>query len=177
VVAAKKQLADGLRVITCDADTNAMCSVVHKVKNLVMYFDPDDTFGGVALDDMVVNPVSELPKVISPMKVQVLDQRAEKLPVFYRDLRKNDDTDSIHGEVNASGSDEDNEDPDYFTDTDNDVEEGDDDLFDNIIDDDGDQLAKMTKAKKARGSRLKGERVVVTVDDTDDLSSEDDQVL
>uniref|UniRef100_K3Y2L8 Uncharacterized protein n=1 Tax=Setaria italica TaxID=4555 RepID=K3Y2L8_SETIT len=38
-----KEFADGLRFIHGDADTNAMCSVVGRIKNLVVYFDHDDS--------------------------------------------------------------------------------------------------------------------------------------
>ena len=34
-----KDLSDGLRIIIGDADTNVMCSVVDRIKNLVVYFD------------------------------------------------------------------------------------------------------------------------------------------
>jgi hypothetical protein len=41
-----KDLADGLRLVTNDSDTNAMRSVVGRVKTLVMYIDHQDTLGG-----------------------------------------------------------------------------------------------------------------------------------
>lgn len=37
-----KDIADGLRVIISDTNTNVMASVVDKCKNLVVYFDQDD---------------------------------------------------------------------------------------------------------------------------------------
>ena len=48
-----KTLADGLRIIAQDKDTNIMTSIVTKVKNLVMYFDHDDIAGGINWDDIV----------------------------------------------------------------------------------------------------------------------------
>ena len=48
-----KTLADGLRIIAQDKDTNIMASIVTKVKNLVMYFDHDDIAGGINWDDIV----------------------------------------------------------------------------------------------------------------------------
>jgi hypothetical protein len=40
-----KELADGLRIVTNDLDTNAIASVVGKVKTLVVYIDHDESFG------------------------------------------------------------------------------------------------------------------------------------
>ena len=40
-----KELADGLRIVSNDSDTNAMRSVVGRVKNLAMYIDHDESLG------------------------------------------------------------------------------------------------------------------------------------
>jgi hypothetical protein len=38
-----KDLANGLRIILTDGDTNVMCSVVDRLKNLPVYTDHEDT--------------------------------------------------------------------------------------------------------------------------------------
>lgn len=85
----RKTLEDGLRIICTDADTNAMCSVVDRVQNLVLYADHEGILANVHWDDLVVNPIFELPKVISPVKVtHVAKEHGERIPEFYKEVEK-----------------------------------------------------------------------------------------
>ena len=64
-----------------------MCSVVDKIKALVVYLDNEDIFVCVNWDDIVANLVCELPKVIGHVKVVTIEkQQGEKLPNFYTSL-------------------------------------------------------------------------------------------
>lgn len=166
-----KELVDGLRIMLTDSDTNAMCSVVDKVKTLVLYFDHEDILGGFSWDDVVLNPVTELPKVMSPVKVVHMEKRAEKLPTFYSDLRKETPAADIVCDV-----EEDSNDPDYFVDSDNEVDDGDYDLFEEDIADGVDKAQQIAKAKKARGSRFKLDKAKEVFEDQSDISSEGEEL-
>ena len=84
-----KELADGLRIILTEGDTNVMCSVVDRLKNMPVYIDHEDTLARISRDDVVSNPISQLPKVFSPAKVQHIEvQQSERLPNFYKDRKK-----------------------------------------------------------------------------------------
>ncbi|RCV25504.1 hypothetical protein SETIT_5G172200v2 [Setaria italica] len=131
---------NSLRVIAGDHGTNVMASVVVKHKNLVVYVDHDDNIGGLSRDDIVTNLVIELPKVFSPKYVSVLEKKqGEKLPVFYTNLenktvRQNMNVTSDADELSGS-EDNDIEDED-FVDSDNEIEDGDDELFEDNVDGD-----------------------------------------
>ncbi|EEC80683.1 hypothetical protein OsI_23107 [Oryza sativa Indica Group] len=154
-----KTLEDGLRVISTRADFEVMKSVVHKVKNFIIYFDQGDTIAGVDWDDVVANPISELPRVLSPRKMPTADR---KVP------NKQDDSDS-------DGSLEDDTD---FVDSDYDISDADDDLYVDNVDMGVEDLSdcKAKSWKKAKGSQLKRKEIVVRNSDGEEVSTDDEDL-
>ena len=160
-----KNIWDGLRIISNDGDTEVMRQFAGKMKNFVLYIDHH--YQGLPPEDIVMNPVSDLPKVLSPRKVQHVDKiPGERLPDIYKDLPKADeicevdlDDGGSEGEFYwGSGSDDSEEDPDCV-DSGNEVEDGDDDLFmDNVVEP---AIRTVKKSKKAAGSRSQNSMVVV----------------
>lgn len=159
----EKTLADGLRVIASDHDTRVMAAVAAKIRTLIVYVDHEDKIGEVDWDDVVANPVVELPKVISPRKVEFVPRKAgEKLPVFYSKLKTREEDE---GDVTESNDSE----KDNFIDSDNEIVGGDEDLAE-------DNVTEWIKNKKSKGSRLRTfecSRPEQTVDD----SESDEDVL
>ena len=142
-----KTLADGLRLILSDTDTNVMAACALDVENLVVYFDHEDLYGSVNWDDVVPNLVSELPKVISPCKVQFAEKnRTEKLPIFYINL------DNIRVDQDVDNETESGSKDDELWDSDNEIEEGDADLFEDLV---YSHVNVIKDNKKAKGSILK----------------------
>jgi hypothetical protein len=156
-----KDLNDRLRVIASDEDTNVMVNVAQKVTNLVVYVDHTDCVNNVDWDDVVCNPVNELPKVLSPHKVIHVDKNlVEKLPVFYTDLKKGRVEQSAENQEPVEEPEYEEEEQDFF-DSDYDISDGDEDLFEDEV-----HLNVPVKKgnKKAKGSQLKA--VEVTKNDT-----------
>ena len=59
-------MANGLRLVFEDSDTLVMVSLLHRVKNFVVYLVHENNLDSLNWDDVVANPVNTLPKVISP---------------------------------------------------------------------------------------------------------------
>ena len=178
-----KEIADGLRIIVSDSDTNVMAAVVDRFKNLVVYFDHNDSISGFEWDDIIANPVANLPKVISPTKVKhVPKQDGEKLPSFYTEMRFSTREEHINTEQGSStsgreeqvediiesdgGTDDNDSEDEEFHDSDYELDDGDDDLFvnnvdDNVVDQGVLQGQKISKGKKAKDNRIKGVEAIL----------------
>ncbi|CAN6237377.1 unnamed protein product [Urochloa humidicola] len=153
-----KTLADGLRIVSTDGDTNVMVSVVDRFKNLVIYLDHDNTIAGMLWDDIVANPMATLPKVLSPSKVTIIPKKVgEKLPDFYSNLKSSVEVEEVEAEAISDNEDDSDDDPD-FMDTDNEIEDGDDDLFVDNVDAEVIEGSDRKKWKKATGSNLRGQQ-------------------
>lgn len=157
-----RDLSDGLRIIASDGNTNVMASVVDRVKNLIVYIDHEDIIANANFEDIVAEPKAQLPKVLSPVKViHVEEKQGEELPEFYKNLGK---------ETNYQG-DTDNEVDDQFVDGDNDIDDGDDDLF---VEGGVEQVT--TKTKKAKGSRSRGD-IQGSSNHTDEDTTTDEELV
>ncbi|CAO2169129.1 unnamed protein product [Urochloa humidicola] len=137
-----------------------MMAVSHKYKNFVLYVDHDDNVVGLDWDDIVVNPIGSLPKVMSPKKwSNVAD--AEIIDVDQRSGTKGSDIDS---------------DPEFF-DSDYEIDDDDDLFVDNVdeqvVDEGVVKGAKIGKGKKARGNRLKEKEIL---ESDEELSTDEDDL-
>lgn len=118
-----KNLCDGLRIIESDDDTLVMKQVVGRVNDFVVYIDQYNQIGdSISWNDVVLNPLTELPNVESLVK----------LSEFYSNLPSKEQDQGATSPGNADISSVDTEDSDYAN-SDYDFQDGDDDLFvDNV---------------------------------------------
>ncbi|KAG2632857.1 hypothetical protein PVAP13_2NG127609 [Panicum virgatum] len=158
-------LSDGLRIVSCDADTLVMMSVVHKFRQFVLYVDHDDHIAGLNWEDIVVNPIGSLPNVLSPRKVEFVEKKENvKLPDFYSNLDSIKDVEQYSGE----GSDSEDED---FVDSDYDMEDDDDLFWDNVDEVVDEGIGKGKRIGKGKGLAVLEEEELST--DEDDLQAPD----
>ncbi|WVZ66010.1 hypothetical protein U9M48_015289 [Paspalum notatum var. saurae] len=168
-----KTIEDGLRLIETDHDANVMAAAAKKYRTLVVYVDHEDSLGGVEWDDIIANPVADLPKVISPMKFQHVERNPrEKIPVFYTDLEKNiveqgKTSKKVPLECSSSDGGETFIDTDYEVEADSDLEE-----------EDGAAVGHgVLNNKKAKGSQLKCSQMSRPLPEVDDEDTEDEDLI
>lgn len=125
----EKEIANGLRRLKCDADTNSMVSLVPRYKNLIVYVDHQDMIDGINWDEFVISPIDHLPVQISPKQTlpEPDDNRADQVNV---DNKTSSDATALP----VSDDDEDTEDDPDFMDSDNEIDKGDDDLYMKFVD-------------------------------------------
>jgi hypothetical protein len=126
-----KALSNGLGIVSSDTEIVVMQSLVHEVKNFVLYIDHNNSISGLNWDDIAANLVATLPKVFSPQKVINAGRKEdEKLPDFYSDLKRaSEEMDPDNGSETSGDED----DPD-FVDSDYEVDAEGDDLFTDNVD-------------------------------------------
>ena len=127
---------DGLVPIKKDADTNCMVSMVqfgHRF--LDMYLDHDDNLNGYNRDDIIAYHADQTPPVVNPSELSyVPPQKGEKLQLLDTNMQSSSRV-TNHGD---NESDIDSEDSDFvpqLMDGDYDLDDGDDDLYDDYVDD------------------------------------------
>jgi hypothetical protein len=143
-----------------------MATCAEDVKHLVVYFDQEDLYDEVNWDDFVANQVPELPKVISPCKTQYAEKNlAQKLHVFYTNLENIRVDQDVHNDV-GSGSEN-----DVLWDSDNEIEKGDADLFEDLV---SSHVNVVKDNKKAKGSKLKTLAISRPIQGSDEEDTDDE---
>ena len=131
-----------------------------------MYFDHEDLYDEVNWDDFVANQVPKLPKVISPCKAQYVEKNPiQKLPFFYTNLENIRVDQVVHNDT-GSGSED-----DVLWDNDNEIEDGDADLFEDLV---SSHVNVVKDNKKAKGSKLKTLAISRPVQGSDEEDTDDE---
>ena len=129
----------------------------------MLYLDHQDQVAKT-YDDIVLDPIAILPKVLSPKKVTYVEKKEEKLPSFYRNL-KSSETDQV-----SEGEPDSEDEGDSDLDSDYELESDDDDLFvDNVVEEYIDQ-------GKGKGKKIGTEDQVIVYDEDHDYDSIDDEL-
>ena len=161
-------LGDGLRIVQSDSETVVMKQITHKVKNFVLYFDHNNLVAKNS-DDVVLDPIAVLPKVVSPSKVTHIDKtEGEKLPAFYSNLKRREDDayDKVSGGETESEDEEDSD----FVDSDYEVSDDDFDLYVDNVEEEGETSKGASKGKKSEKVGL------VSYDIDGEYASTDDEL-
>ncbi|XP_044373549.1 uncharacterized protein [Triticum aestivum] len=134
---------DGLRLLSKDSDTTCIRAMVREGHRFLMfYLEHDDKIAAETQDDVIANPTTELPNVISPMNCST-DQEHESVLEQSNVSPSHADESRIEGTSTCKGrgkakeeddvcSDDESCDSDYvasLVDSDYDLEDGDADLF------------------------------------------------
>ena len=143
-------LDNGLRIIDRDADCLSMTVVVPKFKHFKLYMDHGDIYSELNMDDICIIGSPTMPNIMSPMKPQErgtksyirssprIKSKAQKGRTKEQ-VQKNNDSDSDDSDSDCSYED--------WADSDNDFKNGDDNLFEEWVDDfNKDLRAKKNKA-------------------------------
>lgn len=131
-------MTNGLHVIGCDGDTIVMNQVAYKFDSFVLYYDHHNHVARNSCEeDIVLNLVNTLPKVLSPRKVYRIPRKVgERLPNFYQNIHTmNSQSSSATGNEGEGESSDDDSEESNFMDFDNDIAYEDDDLFCDNVDD------------------------------------------
>ena len=119
-------LSASLRIVSLDEEIVVMKQITHKVKNFVLYFDHHNHVAKNS-DDVVLDPIVVLPKVLSPSKVAHIVKEGEKLLEFYSNLKC--PKDEAYEKVSGGETESDDEEDSDFVDTDYEVENDDFDMY------------------------------------------------
>jgi hypothetical protein len=139
-----------------------MNEVAHKFDSFVLYYDHHNHVARNCYEeDIVLNPVNTLPKVLNPRKVDRIPWKVgERLPDFYQNIH------TMNSQSSSTASNEDE--GEGSEDSDNDIADEDDDLFYDNVDD------AMADKGVPHGKKIsKGKKTAASSSKQKDLSSRD----